>query len=195
MNGGLIKMSEKNKKVIIGIVITVGVILLCALCYFASNAATNKSGDSYNESSATNTNSDNVGDMTAKAQEESAAVSEDEKKEFENIDVDTYLDLYKGEDKSIVLFSRPTCGYCQIAEPILQHISYQYDLTINHVNTDEMDSDDSTKLLESDDFFSEGLGTPLLVVVSDGKIVDLVNGLVDTTAYVNFFTDNGFIEK
>lgn len=189
-------MNEKNKKIIIGIVVTIGIILLCALCYFASSAATDKAGDSYEESSATDTSdSSDASDMTARAQEESAAVSDDEKKDFEEIDVDTYLELYKGDEKSIVLFSRPTCGYCQIAEPILHHIAYQYDLTINHVNTDEMDSDDSTKLFESDDFFNDGLGTPLLMVVSDGKIVDVVNGLVDTENYVNFFSDNGFIKE
>lgn len=189
-------MNEKKKKIIIGIVVAIGIILLCALCYFASSATTNKAGDSYEESSTTDTSgSSDVGDMTARAQEESAAVSDDEKKDFKEIDVDTYLDLYEDDEDSIVLFSRPTCGYCQIAEPILHHIAYQYDLTINHVNTDEMDSDDSTKLLESDDFFSDGLGTPLLVVVSNGEIVDLVNGLVDTENYVQFFSDNGFIEE
>ena len=112
-----------------------------------------------------------------------------------DIDVDTYLDLYKGDEKAIVLFSRPTCGFCQIAEPILQHISYQYDLTINHINTDEMDSDDSTNLVESNDYFSDGLGTPLLMVVSNGEIVDVVSGLVDTASYVDFFSDNGFIKE
>lgn len=184
------KMNERNKKIILGIVIAIGVILLCALCYFASSATTNKAGDSYQESGTSS-----IEDMTSRAQEESANVSEDEKKDFKDIDVDTYLDLYKGDEKAIVLFSRPTCGFCQIAEPILQHISYQYDLTINHINTDEMDSDDSTNLVESNDYFSDGLGTPLLMVVSNGEIVDVVSGLVDTASYVGFFTDNGFIKE
>lgn len=184
------KMNERNKKIILGIVIAIGVILLCALCYFASSATTNKAGDSYQES-----DTSSIEDMTSRAQEESANVSEDEKKDFKDIDVDTYLDLYKGDEKTIVLFSRPTCGFCQIAEPILQHISYQYDLTINHINTDEMDSDDSTNLVESNDYFSDGLGTPLLMVVSNGEIVDVVSGLVDTASYVGFFTDNGFIKE
>lgn len=189
-------MNEKNKKVIIGIVVTIGIILLCALCYFVSSAATDKRGDAYEKSSETNNNTSNdVNDMTSRAQEESAAVSDDEKKDFEEIDIDTYLELYEGDERSIVLFSRPTCGYCQIAEPILHHIAYQYDLTINHVNTDKMDSDDSTKLFESDDFFNDGLGTPLLMVVSNGEIVDVVNGLVDTENYVDFFSDNGFLKK
>ncbi len=191
-------MNDRNKKIVTGIVVAVGVILVCALCYFASSAVSAKAGDNYSESDNSNsstTSSSSASDMTSRAQEESANVPDDEQKDFNDIDIDEYLDLYDGSEDSIVLFSRPTCGYCQIAEPILHHIAYQYKLTINHVNTDEMSSDDETKLVESDDYFSDGFGTPLLVVVSNGEIVDMVSGLVDTDSYVSFFTDNGFIDE
>ena len=58
-----------------------------------------------------------------------------------------------------------------------------------------MSEEDGTNLIESDDYFSEGFGTPLLLVVSNGEIVDMVNGLVDTDSYVSFFTANGFIKE
>ena len=191
-------MNDRNKKIVTGIVVAVGVILVCALCYFASSAVSAKAGDNYSESDNSNsstTSSSSASDMTSRAQEESANVPDDEQKDFNDIDIDEYLDLYDGSEDSIVLFSRPTCGYCQIAEPILHHIAYQYKLTINHVNTDEMSSDDETKLVESDDYFSDGFGTPLLVVVSNGEIVDMVGGLVDTENYVKFFTKHGFIDE
>ena len=191
-------MNDRNKKIVTGIVVAVGVILVCALCYFASSAVSAKAGDNYSESDNSNsstTSSSSASDMTSRAQEESANVPDDEQKDFNDIDIDEYLDLYDGSEDSIVLFSRPTCVYCQIAEPILHHIAYQYKLTINHVNTDEMSSSDETKLVESDDYFSDGFGTPLLVVVSNGEIVDMVSGLVDTENYVKFFTKHGFIDE
>ena len=192
-------MNDRNKKIVTGIVIAVGVILVCALCYFASSGVSAKAGDNYSESDTNSNNSATSGssasDMTSRAQQESAKVPDDEKKDFNDIDIDEYLDLYDGSKNSIVLFSRPTCGYCQIAEPILHHIAYQYKLTINHVNTDEMSSSDEKKLVESDDYFSDGFGTPLLVVVSNGEIVDMVSGLVDTENYVKFFTKHGFIDE
>lgn len=191
-------MNDRNKKIVTGIVVAVGVILVCALCYFASSAVSAKAGDNYSESDNSNsstTSGSSASDMTSRAQEESANVPDDEQKDFNDIDIDEYLDLYDGSEDSIVLFSRPTCGYCQIAEPILHHIAYQYKLTINHVNTDEMSSSDETKLVESDDYFSDGFGTPLLVVVSNGEIVDMVSGLVDTENYVKFFTKHGFIDE
>lgn len=191
-------MNDRNKKIVTGIVVAVGVILVCALCYFASSAVSAKAGDNYSESDNSNsstTSSSSASDMTSRAQEESANVPDDEQKDFNDIDIDEYLDLYDGSEDSIVLFSRPTCGYCQIAEPILHHIAYQYKLTINHVNTDEMSSSDETTLVESDEYFSDGFGTPLLVVVSNGEIVDMVSGLVDTENYVKFFTKHGFIDE
>lgn len=191
-------MNDRNKKIVTGIVVAVGVILVCALCYFTSSAVSAKAGDNYSESDNSNsstTSSSSASDMTSRAQEESANVPDDEQKDFNDIDIDEYLDLYDGSEDSIVLFSRPTCGFCQIAEPILHHIAYQYKLTINHVNTDEMSSSDETKLVESDDYFSDGFGTPLLVVVSNGEIVDMVSGLVDTENYVKFFTKHGFIDE
>lgn len=193
-------MDDKKKKIFFGVGVAVFIVLLCALCYFVSSATSNNKGDAYQNStsstsSSSSESSNSASDMTTRAQEESDSVSDDEKKDFNDINIDKYLDLYNGDAKSIVLFSRPTCGYCQIAEPILHHIAYQYDLTIYHVNTDEMSSSDSTKLVNSDDYFSDGFGTPLLLVVSDGEIVDRVSGLVDTASYVDFFSDNDLIKE
>lgn len=189
-------MNQKTKKILVGIVLAVGTILLCALCYFASSAASTESGDKYSDGVSTSSStSSSADDMISRAQEEASNIPDDEKKDFEEIDIDEYLDLYEGDENAIVLFSRPTCGYCQIAEPILQHLSYTYDFTIYNVNTDEMDTDDNQKLLDSDDYFNGGIGTPLLLVVSDNTIVANVNGLVDTDTYEQFFTENGFIDE
>lgn len=186
-------MKDKNNNIVKIIVMIVGIILVCALCFFVSESSTNKKGETYNKA---NSSTGNVsGDtITAQAQEESAKVTDDEKKEFANITMDTYLELYKGEENKLVLFSRPTCGYCQIAEPILQNIAYRHDITIQHLNTDEFSADDEEKLVKSDDYFSGGFGTPLLVVVSNGKIVDSISGLTNTANYEEFFKKYGFIK-
>lgn len=184
-------MNEKNKKIVIGIVVAIGILLLCALCYFASVAATDSNGDVYTENDSSTTATD-AASMTSRAQEESANVPDDEQKDFNEITVSEYLDLYEGKEDTLVLFASPTCGYCQIAEPILHHIAYQYNLTINYVDVSAMDSDDQADLLDSNTYF-ERLGTPSLLVVSNEEIVDSVDGLVDTATYTDFFTTYGFI--
>lgn len=184
-------MKDKNNIVKI-VIMVIGIILVCALCFFASESSSSKNGDNYSQTN--NSSAGSADQITTEAQEESANVAADEKKDFENISMDNYLEMYKGSENKLVLFSRPTCSYCQIAEPILQNIAYRYDLTIYHLNTDDFSSDDEEKLVTSDDYFNQGFGTPLLVVVSNKEIVDSVSGLTNTKNYEEFFSKHGFIK-
>ena len=134
------------------------------------------------------------GSITDQAIAESKAVKDSETKEFTDINVDKFIEYYKGEDNKIVLLSRPTCAYCQIAEPILKNISYKYNIEINHINTDEMTEEDFTKLSNVNKEF-ESFGTPFLVIVSNNKIIDKVSGLTITSSYEKFFKQYKFINK
>lgn len=175
----------KNNKilVILGIVLAVILIIICSMVGTDSN---NTKTDKVMEDGQT---------IVTNAQKESEAVKDEEKKEFTQINVDKYLEYYAGEENKIVLVARPTCHYCQIAEPILQNISFKYNIEINYLNTDEFSDDDQTKFINSDDTFKDGFGTPFLLIVSNNKIVSSVNGLTDEDHYISFFKTNGFINE
>jgi thiol-disulfide isomerase/thioredoxin len=158
------------------------IVVLAIVCIIAMNIT----GGS--EKTTSNTTSSST------AEEESAAVKDSEKKDFVTIKIDKYLEYYKGSTNTIILIARPTCHYCQIAEPILHNVAYKYDLTINYLNTDDFSSDDETTLVNSDSYFKNGFGTPLLLIVSNSKIVDKVEGLTTSEAYTSFFKTNGFIK-
>ena len=117
-----------------------------------------------------------------------------EQKEFTEIDVDTYLEYYSGEEDKIVLIGRPTCHYCQIAEPIISKLSYDFDIEINYLNTDNFSDEDGKRLLESNEFLKDGFGTPLLLIVSNNEIKDNQDGLTDYAHYKELFKKNGFIK-
>ena len=144
----------------------------------------------------------NTGDKSSNTMEsiltnatmESSNIKENEMKEFTSIDVNTYLNIYNGEQKTLVLVARPTCHYCQIAEPILHNIAYKYNININYLNTDNFQGEDSQKFIGSNEIFSNGFGTPMLLVVSDGKINNMVDGVTDTKHYVEFLKENKFID-
>lgn len=127
------------------------------------------------------------------AQKESDKITESEMKDFININVETYLEYYKASKKRIVLMARPTCQYCQIAEPILQKIAKDYKLDIYYLNTSEVVVEDQERLLNSNEIFQNGFGTPFLVIVQNSKIVDYVDGLTDTTHYLQTFKNSGLI--
>ena len=131
--------------------------------------------------------------ILANAKKESSNIKENEKKDFTEINIDTYIEYYSNEDSKIILIGRSGCPYCQIAEPILKNISYQHNITIYYLNSDNFTQEDETKLLESNDFFNSEWGTPLLMIVGSNSLIDKVDGLTDTAHYNDFLKRNHFI--
>ncbi len=177
---------EKLKSATIVVLI---LIIVFGASYFTSELQECDNGGSSTTTSSTNNSSNDSSDSSS-----TSDIPEDEQGELNDIDIDEYLDLKEGSDASIIYIARPTCHYCQEMEPIVRNIVYEYGVEINYLNTDELDDDGQAKLIESDDYFSEGYGTPLLLVVQNDEIVDIQEGLSTKDTTVNFFRDNGFIE-
>lgn len=179
-------MEERdNKKYVKWILIGLLVVTVVVMSFFVGKQENSKE----NESKMT----EDASVIIANAQKESNSVKEEETKELPEINMDKYLEYYNGEESKIVLIARPTCQYCQIAEPIIKNIAYENDLEINYLNTDNFQGDDEAELVRSNELFSEGFGTPLLLVVSKGEIVDKVDGLTDKAHYIELFKATGFI--
>ena len=152
------------------------IVVLVLIIVFGASYFTSELKECDNGGSSTTTSATNKGDLN-------------------EIGIDEYLDLLKGDEASIIYVARPTCHYCQEMEPIVKNIVYEYGIEVNYLNTDELDDDGQAKLVKSDDYFSEGYGTPLLLVVKDDEIVDIQEGLTDKDTTVNFLKDNGFIDE
>ena len=120
-------------------------------------------------------------------------ISESEQADLTSIDIDDYLALKAGSDKAIIYIARPTCSFCQQQEPIMKNIVYEYGITINYLNTDELDNEGLTALVQSDDYFSSGLGTPLTLIVQDDKIVTYKEGLTSKDDLVSLFQEQELI--
>ena len=110
------------------------------------------------------------------------------------INLATYLEYYTSDEDILVLLARPTCHYCQIAEPILKNLAYKYDIEINYLNTDDFTEEDNNNLMASDEFFSSGYGTPILLYIKNNSIIDKVDGLTNSDGYIEFLRTNGFIK-
>ena len=175
-----------NKKIFTIIGVSLLVVLLIIGCFVGGE----KSNSSNNNTKLSN----NPQEIMQNAQNESEEAKKGEQPELNEISVDTYLEYYNGTDPKLVLIARPTCGYCQIAEPIIKKITNDYGIVINYLNTDNFEGEDSAKFTSSDKEFSSGFGTPMLLVVGNGKIIDKVDGLTDTAHYVDFIKSNNFIK-
>lgn len=174
---------KKDKIFTIILIVAIAILLIISI-FVGSDKA---------DSATSNSVSNDAETILANAQKESSAVKDSEKGDFVQINVDKYLEYYAGNENKIVLIARPTCHYCQIAEPILQKIIKEKNIEINYLNTDEFSGDDQEKLVNSDKAFKNGFGTPFLMIVSNNSIVDSVDGVTDTAHYIGFFKKNNFI--
>lgn len=176
---------KENKKLAIVLIIVIVLLIIVS-----AGIGGGKSKDNLS-SKLSSTDADSI---LSNAQNESSAVKDNEKKDFTQIDVDKYLEYYAGSENKIVLLARPTCHYCQIAEPIIQNIAYKYDIDINYLNTDNFTDDAQKKFINSNETFKEGYGTPYLMIVANNKIVDSVDGVTDAAHYKEFFKKFGYIK-
>ena len=173
-------MKKENSNIIIALVIVLAFLLVLAA------AVGNKENDP-------NALSNDPSVILANAEKESKEISDEEKKAFNYINIDQYFELLGGDELSIILLARPGCQYCQIAEPIIQNVMYQYNLEVNYLNTDDFDEDALGRFINSDDMWSEGFGTPMLYLVQKNGIIDVVDGVTDRAHYKEFFINHGYV--
>lgn len=170
------------------IIVVLVLIIVGGGCFFTSLLASNKDDGSVSSE-------DDATDLVAlqqRAEEESALVSAEERKAFTEVSVEEYLTIYEGADSQLVFVGKPSCPYCEIVQPILENLAYQYDLTIYYVNIDNFSGDDQVNFVQSNDYF-KNFGTPTLLIVSNSEIVETLEGLTDTESYTSFLQTNGFI--
>lgn len=114
---------------------------------------------------------------------------------FKKLSMSQYLELIKSNEKNIILVARPTCGYCEKFSPILKEAADDMKLTINYVNTDEFTNDDWNTFNSSLEYLStEDWGTPLTLIVQNGKVIADNNGYVELEEIKAFFKENGLGE-
>ena len=173
---------ENIEKLKSATIVVLVLIIVFGASYFTSELQERNNGGTTNSSN--NSSNDN-------------SIPEDQQGDLNEIGIDEYLDLKEGNNASIIYVARPTCHYCQEMEPIVKNIVYEYGITVNYLNTDELDDEGQAKFIKSDDYFDKkgGYGTPMLIIVKDDEFVDVLEGLTDKDTAVNFFKDNGLIEE
>ena len=99
------------------------------------------------------------------------------------------------KENKVLVLGQTTCGYCIKAKPILNKIADDYGIEINYINVNTLTSEESGKLSKYISYLGENeWGTPLTLIVNNGKVIDLANGLLDEEGYVKLFRDNGIIK-
>lgn len=185
-------MSKKNvENIKTGVIIVLALVVVFGGSFYASEMK----GCIKNENHTNSNGNTNITEDDNSSNDISSDIPEDEQKDLHEISIDDYLSLKDGEDKAIIYIARPTCYYCTQQEPIMKNIVFEKDITVNYLDTDKLDDDGQAKLIKSDDYFSEGYGTPITLIVQDGKIIDKSEGLTSKDALLELFKKHDFISE
>lgn len=175
---------DKNTKT--SIVLGVIAVIVILMCFLVSNV-----DDTGNKESIKGAVS--AEQIMSNAQNEAAAIADNERTKLISIGVDEYLQFYSDDDKTLIFVGSGSCPYCAIAKPIVEHFAYEYDMDIYFLDTGNFSGNDESDFVSSNDYFSSGFGIPMLLYVGNNELIDIVDGLVDTEHYMEFFTINKIV--
>lgn len=120
------------------------------------------------------------------------------------INYDKYKSLIRNNETHIIVVGQTSCSHCIAIKPALNSVAEDYDLTINYLNLTDLTEDESNSFFESlekigyDDpeFLESGsFGTPLTLIVTNGKVTDYISGSKTISQLVREFTKAGLIEE
>lgn len=133
---------------------------------------------------------------------EDAVYSQEENLTF--IDYEDYEEIVDNTGTQVVVVGQTTCSHCIAIKPALNKVAGEYDLTINYLNLTEMSEDEYNSFSESlkeieyndPDFVESGsFGTPLTLIIENGKVKDYISGERTKSQLVREFKNNGLISE
>lgn len=119
------------------------------------------------------------------------------------INYDEYKSLIRNDKINIIVVGQTSCSHCTAIKPALNSVAEDYNLTINYLNLTDLTEEESNKFFESlekieyndPDFLEDGsFGTPLTLIVKNGKVDRYISGERTISQLVREFTKAGLIE-
>ena len=102
------------------------------------------------------------------------------------------------------MIGQTSCSHCIAYKPAINSVAEDYNLTINYLNLTDLNTDESESFFKSleeieynePDFVEDGsFGTPLTLIVTNGKVVDYISGSKTISQLVRELTKAGLIEE
>jgi predicted bacteriocin transport accessory protein len=109
---------------------------------------------------------------------------------IKEVNIDQYLELMNASGKNYIYVGRTGCSYCQKIEPILNQVVEELDITLYYLNIENFDEEQFNKLRNSNELFKDNKwGTPALLIMQDGELVNSKIGYSEYIIIKNFFLE------
>lgn len=120
------------------------------------------------------------------------------------IDYEEYKELINKSEKTVIAIGQTGCSHCIATKPVLNRIAKKYNIRINYLNLTNLTEEDNNNLItglkdlnynDSDYIENGSIGTPLTLVIEDGKVLNYINGETTNSKFVRLFEKTGVISK
>lgn len=111
-------------------------------------------------------------------------------------DYNAYKQAYDGGEKMAIVLGQTGCGHCTTFKPIINSIASENNITIHYINLKNYSSEEVQNLLDTLSSYFDGVeswGTPLTLIVENGKVIDSQKGSADKETTVAFLKKNGLL--
>ena len=120
------------------------------------------------------------------------------------VNIDQYEELINDGGTHVIVIGQTTCSHCIAIKPALNSIAGDYDLTINYININLLSQEEYQRFSESLitigyddlDFVENGsIGTPLTLIVKNGKVSKYIAGERSKSKLVREFKKAGLVSE
>lgn len=114
-----------------------------------------------------------------------------------NINYDDFKNLLNSTNKNVILIGKDDCKYCSDVIMALNPIIINYNININYLNINSLDSDIAKKVQEdiSKLGYKDGFTTPITLITENNKLLDYVIGASNSEYFIDIFKENGIIKQ
>ena len=111
------------------------------------------------------------------------------------IDVDGYLNLVKGNDKSLVYVTSDDCAACEDAKKLLVKMLQGSKIKTYIINVDDYDDTKKLEFMNAFEETSDGVLTPALLMVQKDTLISSYYGPFDEDLVIKYLQDNELVKK
>lgn len=118
---------------------------------------------------------------------------------FKTISYSDVSELVNDSEMNIIYWASPSCGFCVQFTPIVKKIANENGFEVNYLNAAEIPNDEYIQFMNLVSTFDEsyatnGLGTPSLILVKDGKVVDVSVGALSEDGFIGYLRHHEIIK-
>lgn len=126
--------------------------------------------------------------------------SNEHSKYFKNITFNEAEEIIKDDNINIIYWAQPSCTYCKAFTPIVKEVSYDQKVMFNYLNASLLSDDEYATIITlageyNEEYSTKGLGTPAILIVQDGKIINIQSGAMSSASeVVEYLKTNNIIK-